>query len=82
VLPGILSYTDMPYLVASIAPKPMHIQHGVKDPYFPYEKAKNKLECIKQCYELHKANNNFEFISTSLGHGTDIEILLNFITRF
>jgi hypothetical protein len=54
-IPGILKYAEMPDIAGLIAPRPVHIESGTKDPIFPVEATKEAFERLKTVYEVFGA---------------------------
>jgi dienelactone hydrolase len=54
-IPGILKYAEMPDIAGLIAPRPVHIESGTKDPIFPVEATKEAFERLKAVYEVFGA---------------------------
>jgi len=51
-IPNILKYAELYDIVSLIAPRPLFIEHGMKDPIFPVNAAKFAFEKIKKVYDL------------------------------
>ncbi len=59
-VPGILKYGEMYDVAALIAPRPLLIESGSKDPIFPIEAAKYAYERIRRAYALLKAEDRLD----------------------
>ncbi|MEM2087097.1 MAG: alpha/beta hydrolase family protein [Thermoproteota archaeon] len=59
-VPGILRYGEMYDVAALIAPRPLLVESGSKDPIFPVEAAKYAYEQIRRAYALLKAEDRLE----------------------
>ncbi|MCS7264940.1 MAG: alpha/beta hydrolase family protein [Armatimonadetes bacterium] len=55
-IPAILRYAEMPDIAGLIAPRPLHIENGTKDPIFPVEATKEAFERLKRIYEVFGAS--------------------------
>ena len=55
-IPGILKYAEMPDIAGLIAPRPIHIESGTKDPIFPVEATKEAFKQLKRIYEVFGAS--------------------------
>ncbi|MEM2961212.1 MAG: alpha/beta hydrolase family protein, partial [Candidatus Bathyarchaeia archaeon] len=67
-VPGILRYGEMYDIAALIAPRPLLIESGTKDPIFPIEAAKYAYERVHRAYALLKAEDKFEADFFEGGH--------------
>lgn len=82
-IPGILRLADLPDLAAALAPAPLQIQHGLKDPIFPMEIAQRAAPAIEAVYERTGASENFDFVALDMGHGCDAAAAVRlFATQF
>ena len=54
-IPGILKYAEMDDIACLIAPRPLLIEHGTKDPIFPIKATKKAFEKLKKAYKLFNA---------------------------
>lgn len=59
-VPGILRYGEMYDVAALIAPRPLLVESGSKDPIFPIEAAKYAYEQIRRAYALLKAEDRLD----------------------
>jgi perosamine synthetase len=75
-LPGIGRYADLPDLVAALAPTPVQLQHGRRDPQFPFRDAEAALGRVRESFDV--AGGCFEFLAADMGHGTDLEAAARF----
>ncbi len=78
-LPGIMWYADLPDLVAALVPAPLHIQHGERDLFFPVSVAREAARTVQRSYELADASGLLSYHELSMGHGTDVECLAEFL---
>jgi cephalosporin-C deacetylase-like acetyl esterase len=54
-VPGILNYFEMPDLAGMIAPRPLFIESGTRDPIFPVEGTKTAFRRARQIYSVFNA---------------------------
>jgi dienelactone hydrolase len=54
-VPGILEYAEMGDLAALLAPRPVRIIAGERDPIFPVEGVRQQFETLRRAYGLHDA---------------------------
>lgn len=54
-IPGILKYAEMPDIAGLIAPRPIHIEHGTRDPIFPVEATKEAFKQLEKIYGVFNA---------------------------
>ena len=59
-IPGILRYGEMYDVAALIAPRPLLVESGTKDPIFPVEAAKHAFEQVRRAYALLRAEDRIE----------------------
>ena len=59
-LPGILRYGEMYDVAALIAPRPLLVESGSKDPIFPIEATRYACEKVRRAYALLKAEDRFD----------------------
>ncbi len=50
IVPGIMPYADTPDIFASIAPRPLQLQMGSKDPVIAPKAAREGIEHVERCY--------------------------------
>ncbi|NHN31514.1 dienelactone hydrolase family protein [Paenibacillus agricola] len=60
-IPGIMSFSEMPELIALLAPRALFIEAGMHDPIFPITTSKEAVDRLQQIYESLGASNRFEF---------------------
>lgn len=51
-VPGILNYCEMYDIASLVAPRPLFVEHGVKDSIFPIEATKFAYERVKRVYDF------------------------------
>jgi hypothetical protein len=51
-VPGILQYAEMGDLAALVAPRPLRIIAGERDPIFPIEGVREQYETVQRAYQL------------------------------
>lgn len=49
-LPGVLEYSELPELLGLLAPRPLFIESGQKDPIFPIETVEVAIQYLRQVY--------------------------------
>lgn len=54
-VPGILRYAEMPDIAGLIAPRPLHLESGTKDPIFPVQATKEAFTSLRRIYEVFNA---------------------------
>lgn len=59
-VPGILRYGEMYDVAALIAPRPLLVESGSKDPIFPIEATKYAYEQVRRTYALLKAEDRLD----------------------
>lgn len=59
-IPRILEYAESYDIISLIAPRPLFVEHGLKDPIFPIDAAKFAFSRIKKVYELLGMPQNVE----------------------
>lgn len=59
-VPGILRYGEMHDVAALIAPRPLLVESGSKDPIFPVEAAKYAYEQVRKAYALLEAEDRLD----------------------
>jgi len=67
-IPHIAEYFDMGDLGGLIAPRPLVMDNGVKDPGFLIKGARESAEIIKRMYKYAGAEDNYVFIEGPEGH--------------
>ena len=61
-VPGISAFMEMADLAMLIAPRPLLIVNGDKDPIFPIEAASRSFETVKKIYEAAGVPDNCKHI--------------------
>ncbi|MCD6563989.1 MAG: acetylxylan esterase [Thermoproteales archaeon] len=59
-IPGILKYAEMYDVACLIAPRPLLIEHGTKDPIFPFKATLRAFNVLKKAYSLFNAEHLLE----------------------
>jgi dienelactone hydrolase len=67
-LPGVLGYAELPELIGLIAPRPLFIVSGDKDPIFPVASLKQALAALQEIYKQAGAENALQFDVFSGSH--------------
>ena len=67
-IPGILTQAEMPDLLALIAPRPLFIEAGLRDPIFPIETTRVAIEAVRAIYEGYGAQDRFSSHLFDGGH--------------
>jgi len=67
-IPGILMQAEMPDLLALIAPRPLLIEAGQRDPIFPIGTTKVAIEQVRGVYESYGAQDRFSCHLFDGGH--------------
>jgi dienelactone hydrolase len=65
---GILTQAEMPDLLALIAPRPLLLEGGIRDPIFPVETTKVAIEAVRGVYESCGASDRFSCNLFDGGH--------------
>ncbi|MFF5128316.1 DegT/DnrJ/EryC1/StrS family aminotransferase [Streptomyces syringium] len=81
VLPGILEYADLPELLGALAPAPLQLQYGLRDPYLDPADAREAARTVRRAYTAAGASELLEVLELDMGHGTDRERAAAFFTR-
>lgn len=68
-VPGILELGEMGDLAALIAPRPMRVIAGERDPIFPIEGVRQQFETLKRAYKLWDAEDRVSLTVHPGGHG-------------
>jgi dTDP-4-amino-4,6-dideoxygalactose transaminase/dienelactone hydrolase len=71
-LPGILQQADLPDLYAALAPAPLQVQYGLRDPYLDRADAAAAGDLVIAGYDRAGAKDRVEVRALDMGHGTDI----------
>ena len=61
-VPGILIFGDMADVACLIAPRPLWLELGEKDPEFPQESFIQGIEALKKCYTRHEEHLTWQLI--------------------
>ncbi len=67
-LPGILTIADFPDIVGLIAPRPLLIEYGRRDPLYTYSRVLRAYERLRRIYSLLKAEDKLEIDIFEGGH--------------
>lgn len=67
-LPGIYRYADVPDVTATIAPRPLLIEAGVKDPGFPIAASRKAHAVLERAYAVAGASDRLERDEFDGGH--------------
>ena len=67
-IPGLLRYGDTPEIFSLIAPRPMVIEWGRRDPLVPYDWAERGLERIRRAYAAAGAADQLQVDRFDGGH--------------
>ncbi|MBM3263805.1 MAG: acetylxylan esterase [candidate division Zixibacteria bacterium] len=59
-IPGILRYAEMPDIAGLIAPRPLFVESGVRDPIFPVEATKTAFDRAKAIYRVFDAQDRID----------------------
>lgn len=59
-IPGILRYAEMPDLIGLIAPRPLFIEAGLRDPLFPAHGTEKALATLQAVYSAASAMENLD----------------------
>ncbi len=59
-IPGIIKYTELPDIVGMIAPRPLLIESGTKDPIFPIKATEEAVCKLETIYKLLGANDKLD----------------------
>jgi len=74
-IPGILSYGEMADVACLIAPRPLFIEGGDRDPEFPKEAFMEGIEDLKICYKGHGERLTWQLLKGShrfVGKGIEV----------
>jgi dTDP-4-amino-4,6-dideoxygalactose transaminase/dienelactone hydrolase len=71
-LPGILRYADMPDLYGALAPAPLQLQYGLRDPYLDAADAAVAGDAVVAAYAAVNAKHHVQVEAVDMGHGTDV----------
>lgn len=67
-IPGILRHAEMPELLGLIAPRPLFIESGLRDPLFPIVHVLEAVNVLKRIYRETGAEENLDFDLFDGGH--------------
>jgi hypothetical protein len=59
-IPNLLEYCEMPDIAGLIAPRPLIIEHGLRDEWFNNDDVKSAFESVKRIYETIGAVDNID----------------------
>ncbi|MBI3970712.1 MAG: dienelactone hydrolase family protein [Chloroflexi bacterium] len=71
LIPGLLRYGDTPEIFSLIAPRPMAIEWGLRDPLIPHDWAERGLARIRRAYQASGAPQNLIVHRFDAGHVFD-----------
>jgi perosamine synthetase len=80
-LPGILRHADLPDLYAALAPAPLEIQYGLRDPFIDVDDAVGAEQQIIAAYREADGVDVVRVRAIDMGHGTDINGAAAFFGR-
>ncbi|MBF6046069.1 DegT/DnrJ/EryC1/StrS aminotransferase [Streptomyces sp. NRRL B-1677] len=80
-LPGILEYADLPELYGALAPAPLQLQYGLRDPFLDPADAREGAAAVRRAYAGAGAADRLEVLELDLGHGTDRDRAAAFFSR-
>jgi dienelactone hydrolase len=81
-IPGLLRWAEQPDVTALIAPRPLLIEAGQRDPTFPIEASREAHRTLERAYGLHGAGDRLwrdEFDGEHVWHGT---VAYEFMDRY
>jgi perosamine synthetase len=82
VLPGILEHADLPDLFAALAPQPIQVQYGLRDPNLVLDDTRAAAGRIREAWgQGASAASPPEVHELDIGHGTDLELAARFFRR-
>jgi len=81
-VPGILKYAEMYDVAALIAPRPLFIEAGARDPIFPLEPALRAAGVVRRAYELLGAAERFVVDVFDGGHEIHGEGAFKFLEKW
>ncbi len=67
-LPGMLPDLDFDTIVTGLAPRPLHVICGLKDPLFPVDGVRHVESTAREAYESHGLSDNLVFRYLDSGH--------------
>ena len=67
-LPGLLQYGDVPEVFSLIAPRPMQLQAGRRDPLITPADRDAILKTVQSAYRILNAESNFDYVLHPEGH--------------
>lgn len=67
-IPGIMNYFDMGDLGGMVAPRPLIVVNGLKDPIFPIDSAREQFEIAKEVYRAAGAEEKAAHVIGAEGH--------------
>jgi perosamine synthetase len=80
-LPGILRHADLPDLYSALAPAPLEVQYGLRDPFLDVDDAATAEQQIIAAYREAGSAEMVQVRALDLGHGTDINGAAAFFGR-
>jgi len=66
--PGLLQYGDVPELFSLIAPRPMQLQCGARDPLITPGDRDSMIETVRRAYSAHEADDQLDYVLHPGGH--------------
>lgn len=60
IIPGLLEFGDHPEVAGLIAPKPLFLEFGIRDPLFPIEASRETYLKVKRMYSILKSDDCLE----------------------
>ena len=67
-IPGMLNYMDLPDLAMLIAPRPLILVNGMKDPINPFEKVLSAYAKVQEIYRIAGVSDNCQLVAGNEGH--------------
>jgi hypothetical protein len=59
-VPGMLKYAELPDIIGLIAPRPLLVESGTKDPIFPIDTTEEAFRKIEKIYNLLEAKDKID----------------------
>jgi dTDP-4-amino-4,6-dideoxygalactose transaminase len=79
MLPGIGAHADLPELYGALAPAPLQVQYGLRDPNLDPADAARAGTVITGIYQAAGAAGRAEIVAAPMGHGTDVPAAIGFL---
>lgn len=80
-VPGALRVADVPDLAGMVAPRPMLLQAGRQDPFFPYDEVLDLTERVRRIYAAAGAEPALAFDGHDGGHLMEVDGLASWLER-